>query len=239
MPESRTGPSAPASPRPNLAARRKSATRMEIAHTAARLFAERGTAAVTAEQIAAASGVGLRTFYRYCRTKEDAVEPMLSAGASRWLDILGDGPDRLPTIAELETAAIRALNVVDRDELDITRGLLRAMADDSALRAVWFRVNLTGEHALLELLTKLSPDTDPLRLRTLAAAAAGAIRIGLEQWADDDGPVAQPGSVAETSSAAARTDTRASGPAPLVVRCMRELTAGVYAQAPADTTTAS
>ncbi|OXR42738.1 hypothetical protein B7C42_05075 [Nocardia cerradoensis] len=233
MPESRTGPSATASPRPNLAQRRKSATRMEIAHTAARLFAERGTAAVTAEQIAAASGVGLRTFYRYCRTKEDAVEPMLSAGASRWLDILGDGPDRLPTIAELETAAIRALTVVDRDELDITRGLLRAMADDTALRAVWFRVNLTGEHALLGLLAKLSPDTDPLRLRTLAAAAAGAIRIGLEQWADDDG-ASQIGVPDENLSAATETALRPGGPAPLVVRCMRELTAGVYAQAPAD-----
>jgi AcrR family transcriptional regulator len=233
MPESRTGPSATASPRPNLAQRRKSATRMEIAHTAARLFAERGTAAVTAEQIAAASGVGLRTFYRYCRTKEDAVEPMLSAGASRWLDILGDGPDRLPTIAELETAAIRALTVVDRDELDITRGLLRAMADDTALRAVWFRVNLTGEHALLELLTKLSPDTDPLRLRTLAAAAAGAIRIGLEQWADDDG-ASRIGVPDENPSAATETALPPGGPAALVVRCMRELTAGVYAQAPAD-----
>lgn len=235
MPESRTGPSATASPRPNLAQRRKSATRMEIAHTAARLFAERGTAAVTAEQIAAASGVGLRTFYRYCRTKEDAVEPMLSAGASRWLDILGDGPDRLPTIAELEIAAIRALTVVDRDELDITRGLLRAMADDTALRAVWFRVNLTGEHALLELLTKLSPDSDRLRLRALAAAAAGAIRIGLEQWADDDGPAqarAHVGAIDEITS----TTTHSGGPAPLVVRCMRELTAGVYAQAPVDPT---
>ncbi|WP_063001365.1 TetR/AcrR family transcriptional regulator [Nocardia mikamii] len=237
MPESRTVPSAPASTRPNLAQRRKSATRMEIAHTAARLFAERGTAAVTAEQIAAASGVGLRTFYRYCRTKEDAVEPMLSAGASRWLDILGDGPDGLPTVAELEAAAIRALTVVDRDELDITRGLLRAMAGDTALRAVWFRVNLTGEHALLDLLTTLSPDTDPLRLRTLAAAAAGAIRIGLEQWADDDGPAhpsAQAGEIDEISP----TATRSGGPAPLVVRCMRELTAGVYAQVPADTTAA-
>ncbi len=195
-------------PRPNLAQRRRTATRMEIAHTAARLFAERGTTAVTAEQIAGEAGIGLRTFYRYCRTKEDAVEPMLSTGASRWLDILATGPHRLPTLAELEAAAIRALNVVDHDELDITRGLLRAMAGDPALRAVWFRANLTGEAALLDLLIEWSPETDPLRLRTLAAAAAGAIRVGLEQWASD------------------RT---AANPADLVVVCMRELTAGVFA----------
>ncbi|WP_227983968.1 TetR/AcrR family transcriptional regulator [Nocardia spumae] len=207
----RTGTETP--PRPNLAQRRKTATRMEIAHTAARMFAERGTAAVTAEQIAAESGVGLRTFYRYCRTKEDAVEPMLSAGASRWLDILATGPHRLPTIAEFEAAAVRALTVVDHDELDVTRGLLRAMADDPALRAVWFRVNLTGEHALLELLTEWSPETAPLRLRTLAAAAAGAIRVGLEQWAADDRTGPPSGST----------------PADLVVGCMRELTAGVLA----------
>ncbi len=200
-------------PRPNLAQRRKTATRTEIAHTAARLFAEYGTTAVTAEQIAAEAGVGLRTFYRYCRTKEDAVEPMLSTGASRWLDILATGRHRLPTIAEFEAAAIRALNVVDHDELDVTRGLLRAMADDPALRAVWFRANLAGEHALLELLTEWAPETDPLRLRALAAAAAGAIRVGLEQWA---------------------ADRTIASPVDLVVRCMRELTAGVFAATEVD-----
>ncbi|MGF6887707.1 AcrR family transcriptional regulator [Nocardia sp. GAS34] len=194
-------------PRPTLAQRRKAQTRLEIARTAARLFAEHGTAAVTAERIAGESGVGLRTFYRYCRTKEDAVEPLLSMGASRWLDRLAAGPARLPTTAELEAAAARAMTPEDDGhELEITRGLLRAMREDPALRAVWHRVNLNGEQALLDVLTERAPEADSLRRRLTAAAAAGAIRVALEEWADDD---------------------TAGSPTPLVVRSMRELTAGI------------
>ena len=67
-----------------LTERRRWATEMEIAETAARLFTERGTAAVTAAGIADAAGVGLRTFYRYFPGKEDAIAPLLSAGADDW-----------------------------------------------------------------------------------------------------------------------------------------------------------
>src|SRR6266568_5020070 len=156
-----TAPAARTGTRPTLAQRRKEQTRLEIARTAARLFAEHGTAEVTAERIAEESGVGLRTFYRYCRTKEDAVEPMLSTGASRWLDTLAAGPGgRLPTPAEFEAAAVRAMTPGDDGkELETTRGLLRAMRNDPALRAVWHRVNLNGERALLDVLTELSPES--------------------------------------------------------------------------------
>ncbi|MFF3569852.1 TetR/AcrR family transcriptional regulator [Nocardia jiangxiensis] len=207
MPAARPAPAS----RPSLSERRKAQTRFEIARTAARLFAAEGTATVTAERIAAESGVGLRTFYRYCRTKEDAVEPLLSTGASRWLDSLADGPARLPTPAEFAAAAARALTPRDDGtEMDVMRGLLRAMEQDPALRAVWHRVNLTGEQSLLTVLTGLSPETDTLRLRLTAVAAAGAIRVALEQWATGDAPATGPGS-----------------PADLVTDCMHKLTAGL------------
>jgi len=210
-------PAAPApqlGARPTLAQRRKAQTRLEIARTAARLFAEHGTAAVTAEQIAEESGVGLRTFYRYCRIKEDAVEPMLSTGASHWLDMLAAGPrGRLPTPAEFEAAAVHALTPDDQGrELEITRGLLRAMRDDPALRAVWHRVNLNGEQALLDVLTGLAPQSDSLQRRLTAAAAAGAIRVALEEWATGD---------------------TADSPAVLVERTMRELITGITRYDPA------
>ncbi|WP_067827009.1 TetR/AcrR family transcriptional regulator [Nocardia inohanensis] len=203
----------PATPTPRLtlAERRKAETRLDIARTAARLFAENGTAAVTAEQIAAESGIGLRTFYRYARTKEDAVEPMLAAGAQRWLAAIAAGPHRLPTLAELETAAVASMTADGNDDdLEITRGLLRAMDGDPALRDVWHRINMEGERELRSVLADLTgPDTDPLRLRLLAAAAAGAIRIALEQWAAIDSPSA------------------AELPAALVSRCLHALAAGV------------
>ncbi|MET9488191.1 helix-turn-helix domain-containing protein [Nocardia sp. NPDC006630] len=198
---------APAPQRPTLAERRKAETRLDIARTAARLFAEHGTADVTAEQIAEASGIALRTFYRYSRTKEDAVEPMLTTGAQRWFEAIASGPRRLPTLADLEAAAVQSLTIDGGEDFDLTRGLLQAMETDPALRAVWHRINMEGERELRRVLTDLANTAaDPLRLRLLAAAAAGAIRIALEQWAAGDGREA---------------------PALLVIQCIRALGAGL------------
>ncbi|MRH93214.1 TetR family transcriptional regulator [Nocardia sp. SYP-A9097] len=198
----------PALSRPTLAERRKSETRLDIARIAARLFAEHGTNEVTADRIAAEAGIALRTFYRYARTKQDAVEPMLTTGAQRWFEAIASGPRRLPTLADLESAAVRSLTVDDGDDFELTRGLLQAMETDPALRAVWHRINMEGERELRRVLTDLAgPQADPVHLRLLAAAAAGAIRISLEQWA--------------------AASAGGEAPAALVVRCMRALGAGV------------
>ncbi|BEK90131.1 TetR/AcrR family transcriptional regulator [Nocardia seriolae] len=194
--------------RPSLAERRKSETRMEIARTAARLFATHGTSAVTADQIASESGVALRTFYRYARTKEESVEPLLAAGAQRWLAEIAEGPHRLPTLSEFEAAAAASMTPHDdHDDLEITKGLLRAMDTDPVLRAIWHRINLESERDLHRILTELAgPQADPFRIRLTAAAAAGAVRVALELWAATDGPAEGKGS-----------------PTDLVRRCLREL----------------
>ncbi|MFE3799785.1 TetR/AcrR family transcriptional regulator [Nocardia tengchongensis] len=198
--------------RPTLAERRKQETRMDIARTAARLFAEYGTAAVTAEQIASESGVALRTFYRYARTKEEAVEPLLATGAQRWLELVAAGPHRLPTLPELEAAIQTSLTFDGAlEDLETTRGLIHAMDDDPALRTLWHRINLEGERDLFRVLTDLGgPTADPLQLRLLAAAAAGAIRIAVEQWASADA-----------------SPTGEGSPADLAVRSLRALAGGI------------
>ncbi|MFG2136944.1 TetR family transcriptional regulator [Streptomyces sp. NPDC048650] len=204
-------PSSPA--RPSLTERRKAETQLEIARTAAALFAERG-AAVTADEIARAAGVALRTFYRYFRTKEDAVAPLLAVGVRDWIDDLAaaDGPDAPPVRATLERAARRALTPADApagEALQWTRGLLRAMPGDPALRGVWHRVHHDSEEALVPVLARLT-GADPLTVRLAAAAANTAMRVAVEEWAAGDAPEDGP-----------------QGPAELVARGMRALTAGL------------
>ncbi|MGW5097108.1 TetR family transcriptional regulator [Streptomyces nodosus] len=203
--------------------RRKAGTRRDLARAACRLFAERGADATTAEEIARQAGVGLRTFYRYFRTREDAVEPMLADGAHRWLALIPGGSEEgLPGPEALREVAVTAPTPEDADATEamrLTGGLLRAADDDPALRTVWARINLDAEHRLVAVLAeRAGPEADPLTVRMLAAGAAGAIRVAVEQWsARPDGPTTGPGS-----------------PSDLVARSMLRLTGAV---APESTST--
>lgn len=172
----------------SLTRRRWEATRLDIARTAARLFAEQGTGAVTAERIAGEAGVSLRTFYRYFRSKEEAVAPLLGVGAGLWQEALAasganDPREVIPDLID---------QVLGREDsgggsIGRMRGLLQAAAEDPALEAVWHRVNHDSERQLCRTITTLVDDADPLAVRLLAAAATDAIRIGFEHWVAEDG----------------------------------------------------
>ena len=112
----------------------------------------------------ARAGVSLRTFYRYFRTKEDAVAPLLTVGAGEWQAALA-ASDRTDPLAEVPAIIARLLTPVDdegREALGWTRGLLRAMAADPALRTVWHRVNHDSETRLRAIIAELAgPGADP------------------------------------------------------------------------------
>ncbi|MHB9754156.1 TetR family transcriptional regulator [Streptomyces sp. BYX5S] len=208
-----TEPRTPPSPTPSLTERRKAATQLDIARAAMELFTEKGPDATTAEEIARAAGVALRTFYRYFRNKQDAVGPLLASGGDRWRELLAATEPGTPLPEALESAAVTSLSPADaeaEDALARTRTLLRAAQDDAALRSVWYRVNQESEERLLPVVAHLAgPDADPLEVRLTAAAATDAIRVALELWAT--------------------TDAKSSGPdspAALAARGLRHLTAG-------------
>ncbi|MDT0613919.1 TetR family transcriptional regulator [Streptomyces lancefieldiae] len=201
-------------PPPSLTERRKAATQLDIAHAAAELFATRGPHATTAEEIAQRAGVALRTFYRYFRSKQDAVSPLLTVGADRWRGLLESTEPGTPLGPALRTAVEEALAAPDAraaEALLRTRGLLRAGADDPALRAVWYRVNQESEERLVPVIARLTDGgCDPLEVRLVAAAATDAIRIALETWAGTEAGAEGPGS-----------------PADLAVRCLERLVGGL------------
>lgn len=200
---------------PTLTERRKAATQLDIARAAAVLFAEHGADQVTAEAIVARAGVSLRTFYRYFRTKEDAVAPLLAVGAGEWQAALA-ASDRGEPLAAVPAIVARLLTPADdeaREGLAWTRGLLRAMADDPALRTVWHRVNHDSETRLREIIGELAgPGADPFAVRLAAAAATDAIRVGLEHWAETD----------------------ASEPAALAVAAWERLSTGIRLASPVE-----
>ncbi|MGV9899107.1 TetR family transcriptional regulator, partial [Streptomyces tendae] len=112
--------------------------------------------------------------------------------------------------AALRGAVEQALATPDPQAVEAllrTRGLLRAAADDPALRAVWYRVNQESEELLIPVIARLTDGRrDPLEVRLVAAAATDAIRIALETWSGTEAATEGPDS-----------------PADLAVRCLRSL----------------
>lgn len=153
------------SPQPSLTERRKAATQLDIARAAAELFAEHGPDGTTAEDIAHRAGVALRTFYRYFRGKQDAVGPLLAAGGDAWRALLADaepGADLRLTLETAVTSTLSAPGDHGPEQLETTRGLLRAAQGDAALRAVWYRVNQESEERLVPVLARLAgEEADP------------------------------------------------------------------------------
>ncbi|MEU5383530.1 TetR/AcrR family transcriptional regulator [Kitasatospora cineracea] len=192
----------PDRPQPSLTERRKAATQQEIALAAARLFAEHGAEGTTAEDVARTCGISLRTFYRYFRTKEDAVAPLLAEGSRQWIALLaGTAPGTPPLTALLDSARASLTPAPGRaaEALDWTRGLLRAMPADPALRDVWHRVHHDAETALRPVLARLAGlDPEGLDARLLAAAANTAMRLAVETWAAGDAPPAGAAALADT-----------------------------------------
>ncbi|MEV8254221.1 TetR family transcriptional regulator [Rhodoglobus sp. NPDC076762] len=195
----------------SLTERRKRDTQLEIARTAARLFADRGADAVTAEEIARQAGVAVRTFYRYFSTKEDAVAPLLTVGADQWHALVAAADPAENVVIALERTISAVLTPRTEDELEGLRwtlGLLHASTSDVALQHVWHRVNSDSEVQLRSVLAPIMPrETDSLTLRLLAAASASALRIALEASAESDREMHDPDLLASRALSAFRQFT--------------------------------
>ncbi|OBK18481.1 TetR/AcrR family transcriptional regulator [Mycobacterium asiaticum] len=76
----------------SLRDRRRAELLLQIQHTAHELFAERGFAAVTTEDIAAAAGISISTYFRHAPTKEGLLVDPVREAISDMLDSFGARP---------------------------------------------------------------------------------------------------------------------------------------------------
>lgn len=170
--------------RPPLTERRKAATRLEIAREAVRLFADRGVAATTADDIAAAAGISQRTLWRYTSSKELCVSPLLTyaldfatALMRSWprdrslVEVVAGTPPSLPDAAvDADAKALRDLVLLTRTE--------------PGLRAVWLQVHHDAELVFAEIIAeRTGHGPGDLEPRVQATVLNGALRIAVEQWA--------------------------------------------------------
>ncbi|MFD5482463.1 TetR/AcrR family transcriptional regulator [Streptomyces hawaiiensis] len=168
--------------RPPLTERRRAETRREIAEEAVRLFAAKGVAAVTAEDIASASGVSTRTLWRYFRSKEECVRPLLTTGLDLLTDRLRDSSGDHHSLAE----AILSLQQDDdaTPRLRALADLLRLCRDEPGLRAVWLEAHYDAEATFATMIAdRTGRPAGDLAVRVEAGVLNTALRIGVEEWA--------------------------------------------------------
>ena len=167
--------------RPPMSARRREAVRTEIARAATALFAEKGVAATTGEDIAAAIGISSRTLWRYFPSKEGCVRPLLTSGLEAMAGWLRTWPRGTGLIAYLGDRAASADERLAPGPID---ALVRMTRTEPGIRAVWMEVHREAEEVFAEILAeRAGRPVDDLEVRVHAAALNAALRLGAEHRA--------------------------------------------------------
>jgi AcrR family transcriptional regulator len=167
-----------------LRARKKAATEQAIVDASMKLSATRGFAATTIDDIAAAAGIGRRTFFRYFLTKEDVVlDPrrLDRAFAQTALRQRRAGADDVEHVMGVLAELQRRAFAVFRPEHQ--RLLHRLSHDEPALAAHSFLLMQEMRDLIVEaLLPKRAPRAERLRARLLAMACVVAVDTSVTMW---------------------------------------------------------
>jgi AcrR family transcriptional regulator len=172
----------------SLRDRKKLQTRLALARAAMRLFEERGYAATSVEDIAAAANVSRRTFFRYFATKEEAciVDPQGKLAALHVA--LAEGPPGEPTITALRRG-ILALTAAYW-EPDLVRAEARITEREPAIAAAALAYQVRWEDRLAQEVADdlgVAVDQDA-RPRVMAHATVAIMRAGVTAWLRGDVP---------------------------------------------------
>jgi AcrR family transcriptional regulator len=170
----------------DLRERKRTRTRLMIQTEALRLFAEKGYAQTTVEEIADAAAISPRTFFRYFPSKEDVV--MWDEYDPLALELLEARPADEP-LAESFRAVIReSLAGLLRNDPERLLDRIRLFATVPELRARFLDEQTRGIEQVARFLeTKRGTLGDELRLQVVGAALLAAVSVALDRWQTDDG----------------------------------------------------
>jgi AcrR family transcriptional regulator len=166
--------------------RKKHQTSVALAEAALTLFAERGFAETTVEEIADAADMSARTFFRHFASKEAVLFADDDERREIWIGALRNRPLDESVLTTIREAAL-ALAADYTPAKDFVRFDLARR--HRSIGAYWFAIGVGWENVLAEEIAarlELSSKYD-VTPRTLAAAAMGAWRVAQANWAYDRG----------------------------------------------------
>lgn len=162
-------------------------SRGELERICLEIFSAQGFDVTSIDEIAAAAGIGRRTFFRYFKSKNDAVwgefDTQLDAFA-RWF---AGCPLEVPVVEAIRGGVV-AFNSFDGQAAESLRSRMRLILSSPSLQAYsTLRYAAWREVVARFAASRLGGEPDDLVPRTLGHLALGAALSAYEQWlADDD-----------------------------------------------------
>lgn len=178
---------------PDLRARKKAATRMELQEAAVRLFAQKGFAATSVDDIAAAALVSRSTFFRYFGSKEAVLFADNDVAGEFMIRSLRERPPSEDPITAFEEALVEvssAMGADERRQYSLKREKL--LAAEPVLKARRLQESARWTEEIARALGERAGRKQPVAIDRLAAAICVAVteQVGAD-WRDPDGvPVA-------------------------------------------------
>ena len=123
--------------RPPVSDEQRELQRLDISRHAVRLFAEQGVAATSGEQIARAAKVSERTLWRWFRSKESCVEPLLTKAIESFRAVLHAWPPGTELTEHLRAAYQPVLDWSSDGDVEAVLTVVRLTRDEPALRAAY------------------------------------------------------------------------------------------------------
>lgn len=168
-----------------LRQRKRRETLERIRDRGIRLFIEKGYAATTLEEIAAAAGISRRTFFYYFKSKDEILLSLQADVGALLADALRQVPgDRRPLDAIRDAAIGVCASIPEGDMI----ALDRLMRESEAVQARKQASYVEQEKALFAALSERWPD--PARqtgLRLVAMLGIGAMRLASETFNREGG----------------------------------------------------
>lgn len=161
-------------------------TRARVERAALDLFALRGFANVTSDEVADAAGISRRTFFRYFATKADAVWGDFSGHVARLEALLAAGDPTQPVLASV-CAAYVEVNAYPESQLHLLRERMQLILTEPALLAhSQLRFAEVDRAVARHVAARTGGTPDQLVPRLVAASTRAAATTAFESWLADE-----------------------------------------------------
>lgn len=158
----------------------------ELERVAVAMFLERGYDSVSVDDIAAAVGIGRRTFFCYFHSKSDLVWGDYDWACEQLRTTFAEIPQDVPLMDALRRGVIN-FNTVDIDDMAHHRQRMRLLLKEPSLVANSMARYQQWREVVEEFVAiRLGVPQQSLVPRTIAYSALGCALAAYEQWLEDD-----------------------------------------------------